>query len=60
MSWNRVSSAETAYKTLRVSRFQRSRGNETPFLASTFGTVGKSSAGWATRRKLERWHVTPR
>ena len=60
MSWKRVSSAETAYKTLRVNRFQRSSGNETPFLASTFGTVGKSSAGCATSRKLDRWQVTPR
>ena len=60
MSWKRVSSAETAYKTLRVSRFHKSSGNEIPFFASTFGTVGKSSDGWATRRKLDRWHVTPR
>ena len=40
MSWKRVSSDETAYKTLRVSRFQSSSGNVIPPFPSTFGTVG--------------------
>ena len=60
MSWNRVSSAETAYKTLRVNRFHMSRGKLMCPFPSTLGTVGKSSAGWATRRKLDRSQVTPR
>ena len=40
ISWNRVSSEETAYKTLRVSRFQASSGKVIPPFPSTFGTVG--------------------